>query len=254
MKCGITEYGDPVFDRSWEKWALVKREPTILITKDLLKLLEIYPSILNQENIIVHTTITGYGSTFIEPDVPNPQKIIEVIKKIEQKDRLVIRIDPIIPLPDFVQQSKQIYNIVKSLGFKRIRISILDLYNHVIERLEKDGHFELLHRLKQAYRWDPTLTHFHTMHAPLDLRLEVINNFPFTEICGEPGIECTGCITEIDLKLMNAKLEENVDKCDQREFCQCLGIKKQLVASKTCQHNCIYCYMKGEADVRAPII
>ena len=246
---GMTEFSDPVFDRSWERWVLEKRNPTILITKNFGKLIQEYPLILAQDNILIHATVTGYGGSFMEPNVRPPQEILDWLRSNIYKERVVIRIDPIIPIEPFISQSKQIYDYCKTLGYKRFRISILDLYKHVLDRFEREvNSSSFLYDLKKAYAYDPLLTHEHTMHAPLVLRKKVIDMFPDAVVCGEPGIKCEGCISRKDLELMKVKLEKRYPLCEQREFCSCLGIKKQLVKSGTCEHGCLYCYMFKNAQ------
>jgi len=244
LKIGITEYSDPIYDRSWEKWALEKREPCILITKNFTELIKQYPLLLVQDNIIVHATITGYGGSFVEPGVSKPQHIIDTLRCNIYKERVVIRIDPIIPIEPFIDQSRLMYEHCKSIGYKRFRISIMDLYPHVIERLEKEGYYSVLYDLKKAYMYDSSLTHGHQMHAPLTLRKQVLDMFPDAEICGEPGVKCTGCISRKDLELLKIVPEKRYNKCNQREFCQCLGVKKELLRSHNCEMGCLYCYWK----------
>jgi len=244
IKIGITENSDPIYDKSWERWALEKREPTILITKNFTELIKQYPLLLSQNNIIVHATITGYGSSFLEPNVPNPQSIVDMLRCNIYKERVVIRIDPIVPLPQFVKQSKQIFDYCKAMGYQRFRVSILDLYPHVVKRLEPYCTF--LYELKQVYNWD--LAHSggehqpYMVYAPLHIRQSIIDQFPDVEVCAEPGIKCSGCISRKDLELFGIVPEKRYIKNDQREFCQCLGIKKELLRSHNCQSKCLYCY------------
>jgi DNA repair photolyase len=243
-KVGITENGDPSINDDWVKWALEKRQPTILITKNIKLLLSKYPSILTQPNIIIHATITGYGGSLFEPNVPRASEMIGCLQDAQQKDRIVIRIDPIIPIDLCVQQSLSVYNHCAALGFSRFRVSILDLYPHVLQRFA--AHHEITYQLKQIYEWD--LSHSlgehkpYMVHAPLALRQSIINRFPNCEICAEPGIACTGCISRKDLQLMGITPEKRYTKNDQRPFCACLGIKKELLHIKDCRYNCIYCY------------
>lgn len=256
QQIGITEFSDPQYNNSWERWTLNKREPTILISKNMPEILKKYPGIENQNNIIFHWTCTGYGSSQIEPNVPNPQIIINSLKNISdsQKKRIVIRIDPIIPTEDCIKQSLQIFNITKNLGFERHRISILDLYPKVIKRLENKGMFVLLKELKDIYNWD--MAHSggehkdYMIHAPFQLRKNIIDQFDGSEVYGEPYDKLEipkwnikSCISKDDLNLLGIKSETRYPINDQREFCGCLGIKKQLLRGGSCQNNCVYCYM-----------
>lgn len=252
IQVGVTDFNEPALDHSWTRWALEKRNPTILITKNFTKLLEDFPTLLNQDNLIIHATITGYGSSVIEPGVVHPQVILDTLGSLteSQRKRIVVRIDPIIPLQDFVKQSLSIFNITKRMGFERHRISILDLYPKVVNRLEKDGQFLILKELKDIYNWDLAHTAMgehkdYMVHAPHSIRKAIIDQFPGAEICAEPGFPCKeGCISRKDLELFGIKPEKRYVKSEQREFCSCLGIKKQLLRGGSCKQDCVYCYMQ----------
>jgi hypothetical protein len=254
MKVGITEANDPLFDRSWERWALTERQPTILITKNIKLLLERYPNMLTQQNILVHATITGYGGTFMEPGVPKPAETLAALSSIKSKERVVIRIDPIIPLAQFVKQSQSVFTRCTDMGYKRFRISVMDLYPHVLKRLE--AYHSLSYDLKQMYQWD--LSHAlgehkdYMVHAPLQFRQQIVDLFPGANCCGEPGIPCTeGCVSRTDLELMGIHPEQRYVKNQQRPFCMCLGIKKELCRHHVCEGNCLYCFWsKKEEDVK----
>ena len=55
----------------------------------------------HKEKIIVHATFTGYGRSVVEPCVPPPYEefdaILQLVKNGFPRERIVIRIDPIIP-------------------------------------------------------------------------------------------------------------------------------------------------------------
>jgi DNA repair photolyase len=268
-RVGITENGDAALDTSWERWALEKREPTILITKNIKKLLISYPNILLQPNIIVHAGITGYGGTIFEQKVPKAAAILSCLEQ-NVRDNVVIRIDPIIPLEPFIQQSKIIFDQCVKFGFKRFRISILDLYPHVLARFAP--YHELTFQLKQMYEWD--LSHSlggqhkdYMIHTSLSIRRNIVELFVHkdveTAVCCEPGFDkelCNelgvvndGCVSKKDLQLMGVKLQPRYTKNTQRQFCQCLSIKKELcVKDVDCEHGCIYCYQRWKFDKLMP--
>ena len=52
------------------------------------------------------------------------------------------------------------------------------------------------------------------------------------EICGEPGINCTGCLSERDLDTFGVELDKDLETGMQRPACACLGIKKELLNNK----------------------
>ena len=82
MKIGITERGDAALDISWLSW-VKDNNPTILITKNPESLLKtIIDNDLASKNIIVHTTITGFGSTVLEPNVAKYEVSIDAYLKL----------------------------------------------------------------------------------------------------------------------------------------------------------------------------
>lgn len=141
---GITEGYDPAFTNDWKDWATNK--PTILITKNFPKIskdfLRTFPS-----NILFHVTCTGLSGTVFEPNTPPVDSILDSIKNLNeyQKKHIVLRVDPICP-PLFTcnefNGSEYYENIHKILTFGsvnnlRIRVSFLDMYKHIWERLVK---------------------------------------------------------------------------------------------------------------------
>lgn len=242
---GITERGDPVFDFNWLPW-VQEGNPAILITKNPAKLYEVLTRIKNSKNfnVIVHCTITGYGESVIEPNVPLFMKSINGyhdLYKYFGKDRVVLRVDPIIPTEKGIDLAKQVIehaskipttqlydgkvNYSSKVIKQRIRISFIDNYDHVKER------FRMLEIPELP--WD--------FHAPLDLRLKVWEELGKPEVCGEPGITCTGCVSETDCKIFGV---EPIDiSKGQRKHCACLMNKKELLTVRgRCAHNCAYCY------------
>ena len=246
---GITERGDPVFDLNWLPWVQAGNA-TILITKDPAKLHDVLTRIKDSDsfNVIIHTTITGYGKTIIEPNVPTWQDSItgyHNLHKYYGEDRVVLRIDPIIPTEKGIALVKeiitaaskmsttQLYNGTmnfSSMKIKpRIRISFIDNYAHVKRRF-KELDIPVL-------PWD--------MHARLDLRLKIWEELGRPEVCGEPGITCTGCVSEVDCKVLGVE-PIDIGK-GQRSHCSCLVNKKELLVDrKRCFHKCAYCYWQDD--------
>jgi len=231
MRIGITERGDAALDLRWKEWVNLGR-PAILITKDPMQL---HPHLNSSMNIIVHCTITGYGGSVLEPNVPSPeQAVLGMIKIIDVLgiDRVVLRVDPIIPCT-FEIKPTNIKNIINDLSHGicdtiRKRISFLDNYNHVRERFKAVG-------LKPLP---------YDMHAPLADRLAMWDKLGRPEVCGEPNMECTGCISQLDLYVFGLSITGSARSL-QRSACMCLAAKHELLSSKSqCHHKCIYCYWK----------
>ena len=135
MKIGITERGDAAIDLSWEG-KMNQVAGAVLITKNCGAEAFIQAVARNKDRVIVHTTITGNGASFIEPNVPHPDETIKGLWKlvsIIDPKRIVLRIDPIIP--NEAGRSWIPYLISKlPPGVKRVRFSIIDNYKHLQQR------------------------------------------------------------------------------------------------------------------------
>ena len=224
---GITERGDAALDPAWTDWVEQGR-PAILISKDPMRLyLRLTSHVVNPvPNIIVHATITGFGGTQLEPNVPKAAgalKGYENLIELLGVKRVVLRVDPIIPSVFGAQTAEEIANQAKG----RVRISFIDQYPHVKERLF-DAHMSL--------EWE-------SFHAPLGLRKKIWEDMGRPEICGEPGFECTGCVSKLDCETLGVLPGEIDGK--QRQYCACLTNKKELLKSRAqCAHRCLYCYWR----------
>jgi DNA repair photolyase len=234
---GITERGDAALDLTWKTW-VEKNKPAILLTKAPNKLAETLLT-LNNMNIIIHCTITGYGDSILEPFVkPYQEEItsLKALKKLLPSERIVLRIDPIIPTENGIKKAIKIINEAQKIGLFRIRISFLDLYDHVKKRFKTE---------EIPLPWE-------TFHAPLEIRQQALKTIQETsktivEICSEPDFKCTGCISEFDCTIL--KVEPKPINNTQRKLCMCMSSKKELLKNKTpCQHKCLYCYWKSNGE------
>ena len=226
---GITERGDAAINLGWKNWAYAGH-PAILITKNPGLLLN---NITADLNIIVHCTITGYGGSILEPNVPEPFQAIKDYDKIINKigaERVVLRVDPIVVTPKGIDRA--VYIIATAI-YTRVRISFLDMYNHVKERFTKHG-------IPFPYT---------TLHAPLEQRNAALIKLQekahcTIEVCGEPGMKCSGCVSNMDCTILGITPRDT--QKGQRPACACLALKKELLTDRTqCKHQCLYCYWKG---------
>lgn len=231
VEVGITERGDAALDLSWIKWVHSKN-PAILITKNPAKLLyELSCShpLYKNFNIIIHCTITGMGGTLLEPNVPKKEESLQAYKKLIKvygPARVVLRIDPIIPNDSGAFLAKTVAEAKDPEG--RLRISFIDQYPHVIQRLKVLG---------ISLPWS-------SFHSPYELRKKVYEELGRPEICGEPDFKCTGCVSKLDCEILNVTPE--IENKNQRNFCACLINKKELLTAKSpCAHGCLYCYWKS---------
>jgi len=226
---GITERGDAAINLDWIDW-VSSGAPAILITKNPTKLASLITSTMN---IIVHCTITGYGGSILEPNVPKPVQAIEGYNKIIDKigaERVVLRVDPIIVTPKGIDRAESII----LAAVTRVRISFLDMYDHVKERFTKHG-------IALPYT---------TLHASLKqrnnalIRLQACLSMIPIDVCGEPGMKCSGCVSKKDCMILGVTPTQVTSI--QRKYCACLSLKKELLSNKhPCLHGCLYCYWRN---------
>ena len=236
---GICESTDPswhleIFDNLYSG--------NIIITKRLTdKLIE--KLVENKDRCILHFTVTGFGGTKVEPLVPSVEQSFNKFKKLIEEgfpiEHVVLRIDPIIPTDKGINTALRVIDVFKNCGIKRVRFSVLDMYNHVKERFEAVG-------IPLPYE---------TFHAPLEKRLEIRDKLVEigkkdgfeVEACGEPGIESVSCLSQKDIDILGLtdkiKLEGNKG---QRKNCSCPANKTSLYRGKPehCLSKCLYCYWK----------
>lgn len=241
MKIGITERGDAALH--FKKWheRLPEVDGAILITKNpglLLKRLDKYKVPLDR--VVIHCTITGWGGTQLEPNVPEPQESLAAHRKLVKRlgsDKVVLRIDPVFPTWVGMERVK---TIALRHAESRVLVSFLDMYSHVRDRLEK---------LPESYLEDLFAVYGPGIHAPLWLRKRLLADITawvggHVNVCGEPGLSCAGCVSALDLDAMGLKWKGK-STSPQRKDCACLAIKTELLTrKKPCKHGCLYCYWK----------
>lgn len=234
MQIGITERGDAALSIEWLSW-VKDGKPAILITKDPEKLafrIHAYFPAIQEPNIIVHCGITGRGGTIIEPNVPPLESGLKGYRTLIDmlgKDRVVLRLDPVFPNQKGLDRAAK---VVRQHEGTRIRLAFLHAYPHVKRRFEEAG--------ATPPKYD--------FYAPLIERKRIYEALcqeagQEIEVCGEPGFECTGCVSEKDTKILGVTPAGGTS-C-QRRYCACLAQKKELLTGKKqCEHKCIYCYWK----------
>ncbi len=257
MRIGITEYGDAGIDLRWNDKLNSKRvkvpfDGAILITKNINdKFIE---TVLSQEKpLIIHCTCTGYGGTVFEPNVPSYKVQLDNLKKLIDsgfpKERIVLRIDPLIPTEDCLLKTKEMIDYFNSLnlGVDRFRISVLDEYKFVKERLLKEG----MNPFYGFYDFRASIPQF-------ELVYKMLSSYDFIyETCAEdflakkhPDIfKINGCLSNKDLNLMGFESIKVGENPQNRPGCHCLNIKEELlIPRKECPHNCIYCFWRRNGE------
>lgn len=257
MRIGITEQGDAGLDFMWfNKLASGKYEGAVLITKNLndtfiAKVMQLYNDV-KFKNIIIHAGCTGMGETVMEPRVPDYKTQLQGITKLLQQgfpaDHIVLRIDPIIPTDEGLIIVKNVLDdfVALNTGITRVRFSMLDMYKHVVTRLQEQN--------IQPF-WNG-------FHAPkwMQEKLEtLLASYPtlYFESCAEDNfvmstkaenITGCGCIGSYDLELFQLKPDKVMyENMQNRNGCHCYSCKTELLNQKyRCPHQCLYCYWRDK--------
>lgn len=249
-KVGVTERGDAGLDLSWFG-KLDQVDFAILITKDLSEACR--EKILEAHNagyrLIVHATCTGWGGSFIEPYVPQYktqiQNIRDLISMGFSASQMVLRIDPIIPTVEGLRLFKMVMTEASDIlnaSNVRIRISVLDEYRHVRERLKALG-------CPNFFYPNDNFTASDYQFAQIDNLLMDFPNLTF-ETCAEPKLKASnvqriGCVSKRDFDIFGLPIIGGGTNPQNRGGCLCLNGKTELLESrKQCPHKCVYCYWK----------
>ena len=234
---GITESSEvsfnlDVFDRLYNG--------NIIITKRLTNKL-IDKLVEYKDKIILHFTVTGYGSTVLEPFVPSLEisrkKFGQLLDKGFPIDHCVLMIDPCIPTEKGLETMVRVVETFSDTGIKRVRFSVLDMYDHVKKRFNESG-------IELPYE---------TFHAPLedrkkmyDVLCELGKKYGFAvEVCAEPGIESVSCLSQKDIDILGLTDKiKLVGNKGQRSNCGCPSNKTSLFKTKPerCLQKCLYCF------------
>lgn len=242
-KIGVTERGDAATDLSW-----VAKLPTVdgcvVITKNPTHP-KVHEALLeNAHKCMLHATITGWGSSAIEPNVPTWDKSVLAVANLVSRgfpiSHVVIRVDPIMPWN--VTPS---YNVVCSaykFGFRRFRFSVLDTYPHMTERFHTAG---------LGTPSDLGISKAEGIARVNDMIAKLRAQYPdiTIECCAEPTLnaEHCGCVSQKDLQILGLPCD-NIDQVGyQRPACLCYSGKTELLTNKKrCPHQCLYCYWRDE--------
>lgn len=214
----------------------------IIITKRLTNKL-IDKLVEHKNKIILHLTVTGYGNSVLEPFVPSAEitrkKFGELLEKGFPIEHCVLRIDPCLPTKRGIENICKVIRLFSDTGIKRVRFSVMDMYDHVKKRFKDKG-------LPLPYE---------TFHAPLEQRLKIRdlligfgNKYGFeVEACGEPGIESVSCLSQKDIDILGLTDKiKLVGNKGQRSNCHCPNNKTEIIVgenrAKQCNNACLYCF------------
>lgn len=249
MKIGVTERGDAGIDFSWIP-LLKTVDGAILITKKMSDAF-IRCVMAAETPVILHCTCTGWGSTWMEPNVPFYDVQLDFLRKLLDMgfpaDRTVLRLDPVIPNEEGLERAQNVLEYAKEILPEkfRVRFSVVDDYPHVRQRMADAGHGPL-------YENTRGMTRYRADEWEKRAVAELLFRYPFSyEACAEDWaaqyehITCTGCVNKEDIIRMGLDpsgmpLWENQQG---RKDCHCLTCKTELLTNKKrCSNKCMYCY------------
>lgn len=238
---GVTETYDPSFDYSWVDNL---RPVNIIITKSLTN--KMIDTLLTEEcmkTCIVHLTVTGWGHSYVEPGVGNTvwsrEQYDKLIKSGFSPLRVILRVDPIIPTDKGIVAASMVFKTFEDTPINTVRVSILDMYKHVLERYTLKG-------LTPPYD---------TFHAPRDMMYKVDEllrswkrRYDFVG-CAErylKNVRQVGCVSEEDIKLIPDSKVTIEGNGNFRKYCLCPSNKVNIIRRKPsrCPFKCIYCFWK----------
>ena len=239
---GITERGDAGIDFSWVD-KIQSTAYSVVITKNTTTERFHKAALENASKILLHATVTGWGGTPMEPNVPSPEESVASVTRLVTEgfpaEQIVWRIDPIVPANGelglkaahrafrLINESKHIHNIT------RIRVSVVDGYAHSLRRMAAVG---IKPNFSQA-SWNR-----------VNDMLRYWEKQGFTiEACAEPKLYAshTGCVNMLDAQRFGVDIANLPINGQKRSGCLCSTAKTELLTNrKQCPHKCAYCYWR----------
>lgn len=237
---GVTETYDPCFDYSWMDNL---RPVNIIITKSLTdKMISALTTEECMKTCILHMTVTGWGSTYMEPGVGgflwSRSQYRKLIDKGFDPRRVILRVDPIIPTDKGIRLLELVLQSFIDTEISTVRVSIIDMYTHVINRMGNEAPFKSF----QAPEY---------MIENVDNVLGTWNSRYDFVSCAEPKLTNTrkvGCVSIEDISKIPDSRVSIEGSSRQRRECLCPKNKVNIIKRKPgrCPHKCLYCYWKED--------
>lgn len=256
MKIGITERGDAGIDFSWVPF-LKTVDGAVIITKQMS---DAFNNLIMaaERPVIVHCTCTGWGGSWMEPNVQPMDVQIGYLKKLLDmgfpEDRVVLRVDPIIPNEEGLCRAETVLKYASHILPERFRVrfSVFDDYPHVRERMARACHSPI-YTDEWSNRSDPY--RYRANDTEKKAVASLLSRYPFSyEACAEDwimhwaahytDIKCIGCVNGFDIRRMGLEVPRAFSENPQgRKDCHCLSCKTELLTGKKrCPNGCMYCY------------
>ena len=237
----ITEMCDPVFYLPQIYPIIKSGQPIILYSKGIVPI-DIFEE---HKNVGFNLTISGWGGSWLEPRVTEPEIMISYYNSLIAKidiNRIKLRIDPGIPTKEGL---KKAIHILKSIDkIPQIIISIIQKYKWHSELFNKLGIEDFFYTIESGNALFPEKEIAESwIRRLLDARPEAEGYISF---CGMPYevqfSNHVGCVDETFLKAIGVEKFIKIKKGYQRPGCKCVIKKKQVLNGQQCLHGCMYCY------------
>jgi hypothetical protein len=204
---------------------------------------ELRNRLLEYDQIYMHITITGLGSSFLEPNTLHYQETLNLLPKlidfVKSPARINIRFDPILNLVykdgTFLSNFQFFPTIAeqcKDQGITKFTISWITAYEKVQRRLRVLGFvkFEADNDLKEKQA-----KQLNVWGKELDVRIK--------GCCTQPFFPAYGCINGKLLTELHPKKEKcTLEKPEgQRPLCVCTK-SRDIGWYYSCPNGCAYCY------------
>jgi len=227
------------------------KDPTNILANDSLR-----RKLLSFSNTYLLLSITGLGATLVEPLVPEPKRVFQMIRPLEDflggPEHIALRFDPLIHIVK-PESDEDVSNIRRNMALwimdemarfriRRLIISVAEIYSKSAARMRKMG-------LAVAPQFQLEAEHLITETLiPEALQKDIV-----LECCASPNLTSRGCINSAILQDIHPRHYPASTAKDsaQREYCNCstsIDIGKWF----SCPHGCAYCYGNPLSNASGP--
>ena len=234
------EMTDSIFFLDKIKERIKENHPILIYTKGIfpIEILE------HNQHVGINVTITGWGSSWLEPNVLISSKMLKYFNELVNKigtDRVRLRIDPGVPTEKGAEKACSVLKEIEKPVYTMA--SLIQMYSNKEAVFKKLGIDLSFYSVRAGKAWFPEKI---IAKRWLERLIETRRDFKnYISLCGMPYEveDClhSGCVDEKLLKAIGVTEFEKIDCGKQRPGCKCVIKKKQAVMGE-CHHGCKYCY------------
>lgn len=273
-RIGVTERGDGALDLSWAPQVEAGRTNrgdklvgALVITKRMTQRVIDETSRLHRagHHVAVHAGCTGWGGTWLEPNVPDPTLQVKSLAMLLDAgfpaELATLRVDPIVPTPEGIARAEAVLATADDLGLLprvTVRFSVYDEYRHVKERLRAIGRGPFY----PGGAFQATDAQLLDVIAMLERALGKHGDAIRLGCCAETrllqlwagkghgqdtglALRQEGCVSRSLLDAWGVDPDIFGVNPQGRDGCLCCGAKVELLGKRgQCPHKCVYCYWR----------